>query len=915
MSHVFREVNFAADFMASFVAEGLVGFQYYSLPPVGFRQWLHHDVIGVSYSRNEKALELHKENPKISTESSRASYTSSSCSSTFSSLDFNRIAQPETLSLRQKNESGNPFPITPTKEPRSLDLRDVVKDSMHREARGLPIKPRAPKDENKGTVMKYVDSPRLPHQSKPKTLKPSVMTKGSSQVLAGAHEITRISKNERQAIVPPRFSYDGGESRDGLRCTAKQKELPRLSLDSKTSSMKKSSADISRSNFLDQDPHVENENPIHNRTSSIVAKLMGLENFPDENRTPTIKSCPKEAFLNNPTLTAQNHASYYSPCFPQKDTTSQSPRFQIENFDRRTNVYSKIPIEPAPWRKQDSGQGSPKRAIDKRRVPTNSRNLSSSVYGEIEKRMTELQFQKSGKDLRALKQILEAMQKTRERLEERMGEPVQYTLQKKSNDRVPTIRGPCNQQQLVSTVVIKQAYFMEKATFPVSQQQNIRTRKCRYHVENSAPGQKAKELTSKNNTISTGKKSSWEASELDRSTPGHQCNKIVVSPRSQHHLLRIEGQSPPTTPSPDSAGVNNHRRKKLTEKGSPNRKYKVKAKNMQLSDGHLTELSSGTRQSSYHHDTASVESESNNSQVLQAATEVIDLVHLVNADAAQNENSMSTTSEQIHAVKTAITIPEQPSPISVLDDTLYGEDPPSPVKKLSTVFQDAIPSPDEAQRHLENRNHLTKCTSKVLTKPGPTAVDHHTLIYQSLNPYHKYINKILLTSGLLKDPSVISPTNHLLSSCHLINPNMFHVLELTEEISPKSDMMQLNKKIERKIIFDMVDELLVRKITSDGVFTSGNKLTSPQVLLKEVYLEMDRVCKIPDGGLDDEEDEMIRLLTADMMYQDDWVSYGGEVSAIVLDIERLIFKDLVNEVVTGGHRDSSLRHCRKLFSK
>ncbi|GER45293.1 protein LONGIFOLIA 2 [Striga asiatica] len=859
---------------------------------------------------SEKALESHKENPIISTESSRASYTSSSCSSTFSSLDFNQTTQPETLSLRQKNKSESPFPITPTKEPRSLDLRDVVKDSMHREARGLPIKTRAPKkDENKGTVMKYVDSPRLPHQSKPKTLNPSVISKGSSQVLGGAHEITRISKNERQALGLHRFSYDGGESRDGLRWTAKQKELPRLSLDSKTSSMKKSLAEKSRSNFLDRDPHVENENLSHNRTSSIVAKLMGLENFPDpsftdENRTPTLR--------------AQNHASYYSPCFPQNDPTSQSPRFQSENFDRRTKMCSRIPIEPAPWRQQDSGQGSPKMAIDKRRAPTNSRSLSSSVYGEIEKRMTELQFQKAGKDLRALKQILEAMQKTRERLEERMGESVQYTLQRKSNDRVLTIKGPCNPQQLVSTVVIKQADFMEKATFPVSQQKKFRTRKPRYHVENSAPGKKTKEFTSKNNTISTGKRTSWGAPEHDRSTLGHQCKKVVVSPRLQHRVLRIEGQSPPTTPSPDSAGVKNHHRKNLTEKGSQN--SKVKAKNMQLSDGHLTVLSSGTRQSSYHHDTASVVSESNNSQVLQAATEVIDLVHLVNPDAAQKENSVSTTTrEQIHAVKTVITIPEQPSPISVLDDTFYGEDPPSPVKKISTVFQDAIPSPDEAQRHLENLNHLTEYTSKVLTKPNPTAVDHHTLMYRSLNPDHKYINKILLTSGLLKDPSVISLTDHLLSSCHLINPNMFHILELTEEISSKSDMMQLNKKIERKLIFDMVDELLVRKITSGGVFTSGHKLTSPQVLLKDVYLGMDRICKIPDGRLDDEEDEMIRLLTADIMYQDDWVSYGGEVSALVLDIERLIFKDLINEVVTsegtGGLRDSSLRHCRKLFSK
>ncbi|GER49304.1 protein LONGIFOLIA 2 [Striga asiatica] len=883
----------------------------------------------------EKARKSHKEKPRISTESS--------CTSTFSSsLDFNRIAQPETLPLRQKNKPES------TKEPQSLDLRDVVKDSMYREARGLSIKHRAPKDEKKGTVMKHVDSPRPPPQSKPKTPKPHILiSEGSGRVLAGAHEITRISKDERPSIGLPRFSYDGRESRDGLRwAAAKHKELPRLSLDSKASSMKKCWAHESRRNFLDQDPHAENENPGHNRTSSIVAKLMGLENFPDptadENGTPTTKSCPNEAFLENSSLTPQNQASYFSPRFPPNDPASPSPRSHGANFGRKTNTCSRIPIEPAPWRQQDSSQGSAKVALDKRRSPTNSRNVSSSVYGEIEKRITELQFQKSGKDLRALKHILEAMQKTRERLEERTEEPIQCTLQRKSNNRVLTIEGHCNPKQLGSPVpIIKPAKVMEKVRFPIPNKQEVRTRNSKYYLENSVTRPETKVLTSKNKIFSTDKRTSRGASELDRTMVGPQRKKVVVSPRLQHNVLRIEGQSPPTTPSPDSVQVKNHCRKNLTEKGSRNRKYKVKPNDMQFSDEHLGELSSETRHSSYQHDTASVVSDSSNSQVSQAATDVIDLVHLVNTDAAQKENSVSMIREDMPAVKPVITISEQPSPISVLDNTFYSEDSPSPVKKISTVFQDETTCPDEAEWHLENVNHLTNCKRPnhahmdnqklenlrnsvqeltLSTKPDPTAVGHHSLLYQSLHPDHKYINRILLTSGLLKHPSVISPADQLLSSCHLINPNMFHVLEQTEEISPKSDIMKLNnKRIERKIIFDLVDETLVRKITSGGLFTSGNKMTSPQVLLKEVYIEMDRACRIQDSSLDDEEDEMNRLLTADMMYQDDWVNYGGEVPALVLDIERLIFKDLINELITGegigSLRDCPFWYCRKLFSK
>ncbi|CAA0807486.1 Unknown protein [Striga hermonthica] len=52
VKHVFRKTNFATDHMASFVADGLVGYHVFHDPPDGVRQWLRHDLIGVSYSRN-----------------------------------------------------------------------------------------------------------------------------------------------------------------------------------------------------------------------------------------------------------------------------------------------------------------------------------------------------------------------------------------------------------------------------------------------------------------------------------------------------------------------------------------------------------------------------------------------------------------------------------------------------------------------------------------------------------------------------------------------------------------------------------------------------------------------------------------------------------------------------------------------
>ncbi|KAG6398396.1 hypothetical protein SASPL_139856 [Salvia splendens] len=936
----------------------------------------------------EKGMEMQKEKPRISSESSRASFSSSSCSSTFSSLDFNRAIQPETLSLRQISIPESPYQTPPSKarQPSSTqgtgsqDLRDVVKDSMHREVRSLSIKSQS-NDERRGTVMKHIDSPRplQPFKTeKPKAASQSGVPRG-------------LAKDERLAL--PRFSYDGRESREVYKSAMKPKELPRLSLDSKTNSMK---AYESRLNFLGKEMQVENlkssqvihpnqELGSHQRTSSVVARLMGLDAFPeaistDEIRTPTMKSCIKEAFLSQP---AEEHnkqiQSNHSPCVSQNTPASPSSKLQSASSVRKPTTFSRFPVEPAPWRQQDSSQCSPKMASKCRKVATTTLH-QTSVYGEIEKRITDLEFKKSGKDLRALKQILEAMQKTRARMEDERGVAAQLTSQRRGcleescphqnsklamwkNNKTfchPTVKEPRSPKQLDSIVIAKPAKVMEKVKLSVPAQlstvetSHLQNLTPKYHRGSSVHSQKANNLTPENRNVrnqgrhlhSSEKKTSWSSSELDRvstttprmkvenyTTPGRSSG--TVSPRLQQNALRAESES---------ARVGKYGSKKVMEKGSQNRKNRVKAKDQQLSDDQMSEISGETRYMNYQGDTASVVSESNNSIVSQSETEVTSLARSIKTNTRQDKNHMSTTRERMPAVESVVTMLEQPSPISVLDNTFYCEDSPSPIKKITTVFQeDEGQSPDE-QWCLQNLNHLMDCTrlnnnfkynqklenvgysvqelTQLNKKIDGASVNHN----DSLNPDYRYINKILLTSGLLKDSSIISTTEKLFSSHHLINPDMFHVLEQTEDIREavngavieKNDKLNLDKRIQRKMIFDLVDEILVHKITSSRLYTVEKKWASPQGLLKEVHLEMDRLCRISDCDLE-EEDEMTRLLNADMMHNsEDWVDYRGEVPALVLDIERQIFKDLINEVITGDAMDVSdwpKRHYRKLFGK
>lgn len=138
---------------------------------------------------------------------------------------------------------------------------------------------------------------------------------------------------------------------------------------------------------------------------------------------------------------------------------------------------------------------------------------------------------------------------------------------------------------------------------------------------------------------------------------------------------------------------------------------------------------------------------------------------------------------------------------------------------------------------------------------------------------------------------------------------MFHALQ--EEDAPiedaneelienKDHSLKFNQKIQRKVVADVANEILICKITSGRLFTMGRGRTSLQGILKEVCLEIEDLCRTPYCNVIDEDDKLIRVLTVDMKYQsDDWTDYSGEVPALVLDIERLIFKDLINEVITS----------------
>ncbi|GAY63746.1 hypothetical protein CUMW_228110 [Citrus unshiu] len=52
ISHIYREANFAADYMANLAFSLPLGFLVYLTPPLGVRSLFLHDFYGVSYPRS-----------------------------------------------------------------------------------------------------------------------------------------------------------------------------------------------------------------------------------------------------------------------------------------------------------------------------------------------------------------------------------------------------------------------------------------------------------------------------------------------------------------------------------------------------------------------------------------------------------------------------------------------------------------------------------------------------------------------------------------------------------------------------------------------------------------------------------------------------------------------------------------------
>lgn len=296
--------------------------------------------------------------------------------------------------------------------------------------------------------------------------------------------------------------------------------------------------------------------------------------------------------------------------------------------------------------------------------------------------------------------------------------------------------------------------------------------------------------------------------------------------------------------------------------------------------------------------------------------------------------------EELSPTSTAPEVSEQPSPISVLDASLFYKDDSfvSPIKKCSIIFKDheirkeydnpgcaypwnsfAYGTPDDPavnNKILKNVHSLVRKLDDLNSSSTEKNTFHlHLKLTESLEdqtPEYKYVKEILLASGILFIDTDSISTDSFHASGFPINPELFHVLEQRRASQYRISAEYIQEKHNRHLMFDTVNEILMKKLypylhpqpwirkKDSPSMAAAIRRPSGQHLLKLVWEELQSLqasCNSNASVEDFSSDDAER-----------WKDYRTEMGELVLDVERKIFKDLIDETLgVLCHKDHSTR--------
>ncbi|PUZ40652.1 hypothetical protein GQ55_9G441500 [Panicum hallii var. hallii] len=816
------------------------------------------------------------ENSILSMESSRVSSSSSSCSS-LSSLDGSKPVQQELPYINEEPVEGRTVrnsrslkssnKVVKSKQ-RNTDFRDVVKDSISRDSGVLTIKTTTMAQRN-GL---HKDSPR-----------PLLISKSTD----GTYVIAIDRSSGLPAYVgepsrQPRFSCDDrqmlqqAEAQDSQMPSSKLRELPRLSLDSRKESVRPSSHLNDFGYAKADDSLIDNlksqASPGHRRASSVIAKLMGLEETLDS--SGPARSHRQAHDIQN------GHPSQITRSICPDSSVSQP---MVQPPILKTCEVRFVP-EAAPLKQQERGVT---------RYNDEARPRSASTYNGMERRLRHLALSECNKDLRALRILgnLHAKHTPFERDYNARLLPIQKATAEGNNTTAQDLQSP--------VVIIKPARGIMRPNASVASLAGPKVHRKLQHEER--PFTRKSDNSDRKKTHPHHGRVHSRAEEAVGSTISPSPSRLL-SPRLVQKKSDC-GRIPRLSVPPMSPG------KTPDEVVSPRVRLRARAAqaNNICRDDKMSMIPESRISLSKHVDMGIIDYP--NLNVNTSCSHQSNTVSKLNNE--EPPPILSSNKKNIHPLENI------PSPISVLD-AMFCQDGLSPsLRNISNSFQDvsthtldecwnpvSLPDTPILKKNCEGDHILPENMTALIQKlellqllsdEAPSTNDN--LLMDTANKDRHYIYEILSASGLLHSElgSRMMPCQFQLPS-YPINTGVFLILEQAKPAAGK---------LHRKLIFDLTNELIAQKIRNGGSVRQPLQLfrckkSSGLHLFKELCSEIEILqSEASIIRLSEEEEEESKPAKNAVDEMGKWKSFDSELQGMVLDIERYIFKNLIDEVING----------------
>ncbi|KAF9686910.1 hypothetical protein SADUNF_Sadunf02G0039000 [Salix dunnii] len=684
------------------------------------------------------------------------------------------------------------------------------------------------------------------------------------------------------------------ELKDGTKSSWKFcKEAPRLSLDSRATfdakgSLKpreiRTNAAILSVNRCENNAEQTDYNDKQRRSPSVIARLMGLEPLhdadPEQVKKPELRRSASESRASRDLFQYGfiDGVNFQLKQTQQQNTLSKGAKDQKLNGrtvdPKALNVARNARAEPA--RAQHGGTGQRKSFFDSADFFPEPKQ-TVSIYGEIEKRLRMRGIDEPSKDLETLKHILEALQ-----------------LKGLLHSNKPA--NQINQRNFVyeeSPIVL-----MKPAKSPASMYRPAG------RIINDSP-------------LST-----YKPRPGARRYPNYAESLPAMSPRRERPEIeknargQVRGRSFNSPMASESGSRSPSRRRPLSvetqkrvgndpveqRRVSPVQSPKIISRKSGLDQTTTRTLGRKPAAEIYRKDDKSfVPAEDDLSTFSESSISTssqTDIERSKSEDYNDGRNLLERCDKLLHSIAEITANELQPSPVSVLDSSFYKEESsPSPVMKRTVDFEEHLlpwlPRAELASWSWHFFIFMTVCFLCRFSQAFITV-----MIYQLEEVEDDIWSTPISPAGSNSDDCDLVYISDIIraSNCLPEDSDIFLLLEKQQCLKGK-DTSKVST-LQRKLVFDTITEILNRRrhLPPWKAISWTNPASGP-ISLQQIWLEFQRIRE--RDASDDLFEVICGVLRKDLAGDtiNGWGDCPIDMSEAVLDIERLIFKDLIGETI------------------